>query len=70
MHDYWSEGALKELHGSFMVVSWLIAASIGILMPRYMKKSWVGKQILGKDRWFVVSFNSIHCLLLLSKQFD
>ncbi|XP_057375534.2 putative ferric-chelate reductase 1 homolog [Daphnia carinata] len=44
---------LKQLHGSFMVIAWLMAASIGVLMPRYMKKTWVGKQIMKKDRWFV-----------------
>ncbi|KAI9554365.1 hypothetical protein GHT06_019637 [Daphnia sinensis] len=44
---------LKQLHGSFMVVAWLIAASVGVLMPRYMKKTWVGKQFMKKDLWFV-----------------
>ncbi|XP_057375535.1 putative ferric-chelate reductase 1 homolog [Daphnia carinata] len=44
---------LKQLHGSFMVIAWLMAASIGILMPRYMKKTWVGKQFMKKDLWFV-----------------
>ncbi len=54
------EGVLKQLHGSFMVVAWLMAASIGVLMPRYMKKTWVGKQIMKKDRWFIVSDCALH----------
>lgn len=44
---------LKQLHGSFMVIAWLMAASAGVLMPRYMKKTWVGKQFMKKDLWFV-----------------
>ncbi|XP_046651683.1 putative ferric-chelate reductase 1 homolog [Daphnia pulicaria] len=44
---------LKQLHGSFMVIAWLMAASVGVLMPRYMKKTWVGKQFMKKDLWFV-----------------
>ena len=42
-----------------MVIAWLMAASIGVLMPRYMKRTWVGKQIMKKDRWFVVSLGII-----------
>lgn len=38
-----------------MVIAWVMAASVGTLFPVYMKKTWVGKQIMGKDRWFVVS---------------
>ena len=48
------KGVLKQLHGSFMVIAWLMAASTGLLMPRYMKKTWVGKQFMKKDLWFVV----------------
>lgn len=48
------KGVLKQLHGSFMVIAWLMAASVGILLPRHMKKTWVGKQLFGKDRWFIV----------------
>ncbi|EFX80339.1 hypothetical protein DAPPUDRAFT_224638 [Daphnia pulex] len=47
------KGVLKQLHGSFMVIAWLMAASVGVLMPRYMKKTWVGKQFMKKDLWFV-----------------
>jgi hypothetical protein len=52
-------GVLKQLHGSFMVIAWLMAASVGVLMPRYMKKTWVGKQFMKKDLWFVVSLFSV-----------
>lgn len=36
-----------------MVIAWLISGSIGVLMPRYMKKTWVGRQFYKKDLWFV-----------------
>ncbi|XP_046453170.1 putative ferric-chelate reductase 1 homolog [Daphnia pulex] len=52
--SYYKESrVLKQLHGSFMVIAWLMAASTGLLMPRYMKKTWVGKQFMKKDLWFV-----------------
>ena len=48
-------GILQQLHGSFMIIAWLISGSIGIMLPRYMKKTWVGKQFMGKDIWFAVN---------------
>ncbi|XP_046651670.1 putative ferric-chelate reductase 1 homolog [Daphnia pulicaria] len=53
--QYFNEASrvLKQLHGSFMVIAWLMAASVGMLMPRYMKKTWVGKKFMKKDLWFV-----------------
>ena len=39
-----------------MVTAWLFAASLGILFARYFRLTWVGKQFMGKDLWFVVSF--------------
>lgn len=50
-----TKGVVKQLHGSFMVVAWLMAASVGVFLPRYMKKTWVGKKIMKKDRWFMVT---------------
>ena len=38
-----------------MTIAWLIAASIGVFMPRYMKRTWVGKEFMKKQLWFVVS---------------
>lgn len=42
------------IHGSFMVVAWIGATSIGVFSARFMKKLWMGKQVFGKDIWFVV----------------
>ena len=42
-----------------MVAAWMFAASSGILIARYFRQTWVGKQLMGKDLWFVVSFSLI-----------
>lgn len=55
-----SSGVLIKLHGSFMVAAWMFTASIGILFARYFRLTWVDKQVMGKDLWFVVS-----CLISL-----
>lgn len=49
---------LLRLHGAFMLVAWIGTASIGILMARYFKQTWVGSSLCGKDQWFAVSIPS------------
>lgn len=46
---------LLRLHGAFMIVAWIGTASIGILLARYFKQTWVGSSACGKDIWFAVS---------------
>ncbi|GLV40393.1 uncharacterized protein CBL_04193 [Carabus blaptoides fortunei] len=43
---------LLRLHGVFMLVAWIGTASIGILLARYYRQTWVGSQLCGKDLWF------------------
>lgn len=43
---------LLKLHGCCMVLAWLGTASLGILLARYFRQTWVGKQLGGKDIWF------------------
>ncbi|RVE45028.1 hypothetical protein evm_010346 [Chilo suppressalis] len=43
---------LLKLHGSFMIAAWIGSASIGILLARYFRQVWVGRQLGGKDIWF------------------
>lgn len=45
---------LLRLHAAFMLAAWIGAASIGILLARYFKQTWVGSQLCGKDQWFAV----------------
>ncbi|XP_053620478.1 putative ferric-chelate reductase 1 homolog [Plodia interpunctella] len=47
-----SSKLLLKLHGSFMIAAWLGTASLGILLARYFRQVWVGKQLGGKDIWF------------------
>ncbi|XP_066996318.1 putative ferric-chelate reductase 1 homolog [Anabrus simplex] len=43
---------LIRLHGAFMVTAWIGSASLGILLARYFRQTWVGTQFCGKDLWF------------------
>ncbi|KPJ12745.1 Putative ferric-chelate reductase 1-like [Papilio machaon] len=53
---------LIKLHGSFMLLAWLGSASIGILLARYFRQTWVGKQLGGKDIWFAkIPYFSMKC---------
>jgi hypothetical protein len=49
-----SSKLLIRLHGAFMIIAWIGCTSIGILLARYFKKTWVGKSACGKDVWFTV----------------
>lgn len=42
-----------------MLTAWVGTASIGILLARYFKQTWVGSQMCGKDQWFAVSITFI-----------
>lgn len=46
---------LVRLHGSFMLAAWIGTASVGILLARYYRQTWVGTSLMGKDLWFAVS---------------
>lgn len=43
---------LLRLHGAFMLTAWIGTASLGILLARYFRQTWVGSQLCGKDQWF------------------
>lgn len=45
---------LIKLHGAFMLAAWIGAASVGILLARYYRQTWVGSTLCGKDQWFAV----------------
>lgn len=51
-----SSNILIRVHGAFMIAAWIGTTSLGILIARYFKQTWVGSQICGKDIWFAVSF--------------
>lgn len=35
-----------------MLAAWICTASIGTLIARYFRKTWVGRTMCGKDLWF------------------
>lgn len=54
------------IHGSFMIVAWIGATSIGVFSARFFKKIWSGKQLFGKDIWFIVHQVSMSLTWLLT----
>lgn len=57
--------ALVIIHGSFMIVAWIGATSIGVSSSRYLKQLWIGKKLFGKDIWFTVHQVSMSLMWLL-----
>lgn len=57
-----------RLHAAFMLTAWIGTASIGILLARYYKQTWVGSQFCGKDEWFAVSRKSNLFLFLIIRR--
>ncbi|XP_012256779.2 putative ferric-chelate reductase 1 homolog [Athalia rosae] len=43
---------LIRLHGALMLAAWIGTASVGMLLARYYKQTWVSSQLCGKDQWF------------------
>ncbi|CAO1339323.1 unnamed protein product [Diamesa serratosioi] len=43
---------LLRLHGAMMIIAWIGTTSIGILLARYFKQTWVTSSLCGKDQWF------------------
>lgn len=63
---------LVRLHGTFMVLAWILSASLGHVIARYFKRTWMIWRVYKYDVWFVVwikfktprlvIFNSIICI--------
>ncbi|XP_025160068.1 putative ferric-chelate reductase 1 homolog isoform X3 [Harpegnathos saltator] len=43
---------LIRVHGALMLASWIGTASVGMLLARYYRQTWVNSQLCGKDHWF------------------
>lgn len=54
----------RTLHACFMVGAWICAASCGIIVARYFKKTWLKSRSCGIDQWFHVSFYSLYVFCL------
>lgn len=42
----------RTLHACFMIGAWICAASCGIMVARYFKKTWLKNRACGIDQWF------------------
>ncbi|XP_055537536.1 putative ferric-chelate reductase 1 homolog [Wyeomyia smithii] len=51
--DLPDEAILIKLHGTFMVIAWLLFASLGDAVARYFKKTWVNERYFGGEAWFL-----------------
>ncbi|XP_078329787.1 uncharacterized protein LOC111104417 isoform X1 [Crassostrea virginica] len=45
---------MVKLHGSFMMIAWVMFSSIGIITARFFKDGWEGKTIGGIKVWFQI----------------
>lgn len=53
---------LLMLHGSFMIVAWILTSTVGVIIARYFKKSFTKQKVCGKhDVWF---FWHVLCMVL------
>jgi len=57
---------LFKLHGLFMLMAWIGCAGAGMIMARYFKQTWKGKQIFGADRWFQAHRLFMVCAVVLT----
>lgn len=46
--------SLIMIHGIFMIIAWILCTSFGIFSARFGKKLFSGRQMFGKDIWFVI----------------
>lgn len=45
---------MVKIHAAFMIFAWIGTGSVGMLVARYFKKTWIGQTINGKALWFSV----------------
>ena len=57
---------LIQLHGSFMVMAWLLFGYVGVTFPEFFKGSWKGKQICKKDAWFILHRGMMYASVILA----
>ena len=54
------------LTATLMVIAWMIFASVGVIMPRYLKPYLMHVAIVGKQLWFQVNNTSnTSCTLII-----
>ncbi|KAK2859320.1 hypothetical protein Q5P01_003940 [Channa striata] len=46
--------AIVKAHGALMLISWMTTGTLGMIVARYLKGMAKGRQMFGKDVWFLV----------------
>ncbi|KAK3593609.1 hypothetical protein CHS0354_018708, partial [Potamilus streckersoni] len=57
--------SLVKVHGSLMIVGWILLASIGIVLPRFYKPVWPNSKLCGEKVWFQLHRACMVLVLLL-----
>lgn len=57
---------LFRIHGLLMILAWIGCSGAGMILARYFKKTWRGKQVMGKDIWFVMHRLLMTLVVLMS----
>ncbi|KAL3878437.1 hypothetical protein ACJMK2_030787 [Sinanodonta woodiana] len=57
--------SLVKVHGSMMIVGWILFASIGIVLPRFYKPVWPDSKLCGEKVWFQLHRVCMVLVLLL-----
>lgn len=61
---------LIRVHGALMLAAWIGTASIGMVIARYYRQTWVRSQLCGKDLWFAVSFSLCKIITIRNYSFS
>ncbi|XP_062594100.1 putative ferric-chelate reductase 1 homolog [Saccostrea cucullata] len=48
------DNIMVKIHGSFMMIAWVMFSSIGIVTARFFKDGWEGKTLIGQKVWFQI----------------
>ncbi|KAL3841487.1 hypothetical protein ACJMK2_019625, partial [Sinanodonta woodiana] len=56
---------LTKVHGSLMIVAWILLASIGTVMARFYKPVWPDSKLFGEKVWFQIHRACMVVLLVL-----
>ncbi|XP_062595573.1 putative ferric-chelate reductase 1 [Saccostrea cucullata] len=48
------DNLMVKIHGSFMIIAWVMFSSIGIVTARFFKNGWEGTTLMGQKVWFQI----------------
>ncbi|XP_061176336.1 putative ferric-chelate reductase 1 homolog [Saccostrea echinata] len=60
------DNLMVKIHGSFMMIAWVMFSSIGIVTARFFKDGWEGKTLMGQKVWFQIHRTSMVSVFLFT----